>query len=96
MATLYVNQGEAVLIRVAFTLPDGQPMAATGVTIKARRPDGTVVDCAVAPGNGPGRFEARVVADVPGAWRTIAECSGPEPAIDENRFTVNRRRFTEP
>ena len=98
MALVYITEGEAVLVRVAFTYPDNSPMPATDVVIRARKPDGTVLDGQVLPGPGVGQFEARFVAEIgtSGPWRVMAECGGPEPAIDEDRFSVNRRRFTEP
>jgi hypothetical protein len=98
LAQVYITEGEAVLVRVAFTYPDKTPMPATDVVIRARKPDGTVVEGAVTPGQGVGVFEARFVAEIgtSGPWRVMAECAGPEPAIDEDKFAVNRRRFTEP
>lgn len=90
------NVGESVRVSVRFTDSAGQPIAATGVRIAAKRPDRSVVEGAVTPGAGVGEFEARFVADMPGVWLTLAECAAPEVVRDEGRFAVSRMRWDEP
>lgn len=77
-----------MLIRVTFTDADNLPMPATGVTIQAKRPDGTVVDGTVTAGSGSNVFEARFTADAAGIWKTKAVCAGPAVATDGRRFKV--------
>ena len=90
------NIGETVRVAVRFTGLSGEPVAATGVRIAAKRPDKTVIEGTVVPGAATGEFEARFVADMIGTWLTLAECAGPEVVRDEGRFVVSRLRFDEP
>lgn len=90
---LNVALGEAFEATVAFTDAAGQPMAATGVVMAARRPDGTVVAGTPAPADGTGRFKAVFVGDAHGVWLVKGECAGPEVARDETRVRVSRLAF---
>lgn len=90
-----VREGVSAIVFVTFKSANGQPMAATGVTIRARRPNGTEVVGTVVPGAGTGLFEAQFVCDLPGVWLAKAECTGPEVARDDVRWTCSRLRYDE-
>lgn len=85
--------GETVPVSVAFKDGAGQPLAATGVAIVARRPDGSTVAGAAAASGGVGEFEASFLADAAGLWLVKAECAGPVVVRDEASFRVSRLRF---
>jgi hypothetical protein len=85
--------GETVRVVVTFTDNIGAPLEATGVTVTAKRPDGTAVVGSVAAGPGTGVFKATFSGDMPGFWRVKAECTGPVPVKDEKTFTVSKLRF---
>ena len=90
---LDVTLGEAVKITVAFTDAVNMAMAATGVTILVKTPDGVITAGTVSAAGGVGRFETTIVTNVIGTWLTKAECTGPAIAKDEDTFTVSRLRF---
>ena len=91
-----VREGASAIVRASFKGNDGQAMAATGVTISARKPDGTEVIGEVTSGATAGQFEARFVADMHGVWWAKATCTGPEVAKDDCRWTVSRLRYDVP
>lgn len=82
--------GETVRVTVAFTDIAGASMAAVGVAISARKPDGTVVAGSVAPVQGvSGSFYADFVANLSGTWAVRGTCDGPTAAAVEDEFVVN-------
>lgn len=83
---LVVFVGEAVLARAGFLGADGQPVAATGVAMKARSPGGAVSALAHEPDGATGRFRASVTATEPGTWQVYGECSGPSPSVTPAKF----------
>lgn len=91
-----VRLGSTAIVRVFFTDRDKQPLAATGVSIRARRPDGSEVTGMVAPGTSTGRFFTRFVCDMPGVWLAKGECTGPMVARDDARWTCSSLRYDEP
>lgn len=82
--------GETVRVTLAFTDTAGAPMTAVGVTISARRPDGTVVPGSAVPVPGvTGSFYADFVVGQSGPWAVRGTCDGPTAAAVEDEFTVN-------
>jgi hypothetical protein len=78
-----VWQGQSVRVAVNFQDAAGAPMTnPAGVTITAKRPDGTKSDLTEVSGE-DGTFYADFIADMPGYWRVRAECTGPSAAVDE-------------
>lgn len=82
--------GETVRIRVLFSTEAGEPMAATGVTITLKDPDGVIVAGNVVEGSNVGSFHADVEVVPAGIWAVRAHCSGPTSAVEEERFEVQQ------
>ena len=80
---LVVKVGESVLFEFDFPGADNQPMPATGVAFKAKRPvTGTVLEGTVEANPGtPRAFVCSVVANEPGVWSVYASCAGPTPSF---------------
>jgi uncharacterized protein YfaS (alpha-2-macroglobulin family) len=88
--------GETVRVVVTFTDNAGAPLEATGVTVSAKRPDGTTVVGTVASGSSAGLFNATFAGDMAGSWLVKAQCTGPVTVKDEKTFTVSKLRFDIP
>lgn len=73
--------GEEVVVTATFRDAANQPMAVTGVAIKARAPGGAVTSGTVQAGSGTGQYLAEFALTEAGSWRAYAECSGPSPSV---------------
>ncbi len=82
--------GETVRVRVRFRTEDGQPMAASGVSISAKDPDGQAVAGSPIPDAELGSFHADILVGKPGVWYVRSHCTGPTPAAEEDRIVVQK------
>lgn len=91
---LVVTVGEVVVVSTAFKDAANQPIAATGVAIKAKAPSGTVTAGTVAAGTGTGVFTAQFTASEPGSWSAYGECTGPSVSVSPSiRFRAVAKSF---
>lgn len=90
-----VKVGESVLAEAEFLAANGQPMVATGTTLRVRAPDGTVRTLALAPDAArPTTFVATFTPDAPGTWQAEGHCTGPTGNYTPTRFLrVDPRPF---
>lgn len=78
--------GQTVRIRPRFTDAAGAAIAATGVQVRVRRPDGTSATPALVT-DSEGQY-ADIITDLSGAWWVRVSCVGPVPAAYEEPFQI--------
>ena len=84
------DKGDQVRLSVAFTDASGTAGNPTTVTLKYRKPDGTVTTVAMGSLTNPstGTFYADVTVDQAGLWSYRFESSGTFIGADESSFRV--------
>lgn len=84
--------GQSYLARLRSLGEDNAPLASTGPSLTAERPDLSLVTLAAGDwsANGTGVWEANFVADAPGEWTIRAAASGPVPAAAGATLLVDR------
>lgn len=80
--------GQSVRIEVDFTAEDDVPVAATGVSIRAKSPADQVVVGQPVSGEQAGTYYCDFVMDQAGIWYVRASCDGPHAASVEDRIEI--------
>lgn len=80
--------GETVRVSAAFTDINGAGIAATGVEVTVKPPQGSLFVVSAIAGSETGIFYADVVAAISGVWAVRITCSGPTASAVEEQFTV--------
>jgi hypothetical protein len=83
--------GDAPTIYIDFVDNAGTPANPTSVTLRVRRPDGTVDVLPTTP-TAVGHYEAVVPLDAHGTWRYRWEGTGAVQAAEEGELLVRRSR----
>ena len=85
--------GASAFIELKFFDRANEPMAATGVALRALSPSGVAASVTPTPGTGVGVFVAEFLPDAPGIWLLRAHCDGPQRAIVRGELHVTGDDF---